>query len=93
MSSNFFKSFYSLILFIIIFSIIITIVFVPALSNEFNTSSFTYERPNISSMYSSTDSITMNLNSDFLWPTPRLYYNYFSFWKKVFPNIWCINLS
>lgn len=77
MSSSFFKSFYYLILFIIIFSILIIIFFIPALSQNSNYT-FIYEKPNISSMYSNTNSnstsnsIVMNSDSGFLWPTPRI---------------------
>ena len=81
MSSSFFKSFYYLILFIIIFSILIITFFIPALSQNSNYT-FIYEKPNISSMYSNTNSgsnsnttsnsIVMNSDSGFLWPTPRI---------------------
>lgn len=71
MSSSFFKVFYYLILFIIIFSIIIIIFFIPTLSQN-SDYKFIYEKPNISSIYSTANSINMNSDSGFLWPTPRI---------------------
>ena len=69
MSSSFLKKFYYLILFFIIFSILIIIFFIPSLSQNSNFN-FIYEKPNLSNIYSNANSINMNLNSEFLWPTP-----------------------
>ena len=84
MSSSFFKNFYYLILFIIIFSILIIIFFIPSLSQNSNYN-FIYEKVNLSNIYSNTNSINMNLNSEFLWPTPG--------YNTIFSYLWCINLS
>lgn len=71
MSSSFFKVFYCLIIIIFIFSIIIIIFFIPALSQNSNYK-FIYEKPNISNIYSNINSININSDSAFLWPTPRI---------------------
>jgi hypothetical protein len=93
MSSSFFKGFYILILSIILFSIIIIILFIPALASDSNFS-FTYNKTtNISSTISSQESIQMSENSGFIWPTPRLYYSFFKIWKKSFSNCRCFFLS
>ena len=69
MSSSFLKKFYYLIIFIFIFSIIIIIFFIPSLSQNVNYN-FIFKKPNLSNIYSNTNSVNMNLNSEFLWPTP-----------------------
>ena len=71
MSSGFFKHFYMLSLIILLFSMFIIIFFIPAFENDSNFS-FIYSEPNISSMYSNNNSIVMNSNCEFVWPTPRI---------------------
>ena len=76
MSSSFFKEFYFLILFILLFSIIVIILFIPAFASDSNFS-FVYDKPNISSVYSNTESMQMNEDSGFVWPTPRIHHTFF----------------
>ena len=71
MSSGFFKHFYMLILIILLFSMFIIIFFIPDFEND-SYFSFIYSEPNISSMYSNNNSIVMNSNCEFVWPTPRI---------------------
>lgn len=92
MSSSFFKEFYFLILFILLFSIIVIILFIPIFASDSNYS-FTYNKPNISSTYSNVESIQMNKNSGFVWPTPRIYNTFFEIWKKNCSYCRCIFFS
>lgn len=76
MSSSFFKEFYFLIIFIMIFSILVIILFIPVFTSNSNIS-FIYDAPKTSSFTSKQESIQMNQNTGFIWPTPRLLYHIF----------------
>lgn len=76
MSGSFFKEFYFLILFIILFSIIVIILFIPTFASDSNFS-FLYDKPNISSINSSIESMQINVDSCFVWPTPRIHHTFF----------------
>lgn len=69
MFSSLIKNFYYFIFLIISVSLIIIIFFIPLILQDTNTN-FIYKSINIENLYSNENSINMNLNSKFLWPTP-----------------------
>ena len=82
MSSSFFKGFYFLTLCIILFSIIIIIIFIPALASDSNFSFNYNQTTNVSSTNSSQESMQMNEDSGFFWPTPRIHHSFFQIRKE-----------
>ena len=80
MLGSFFKQIYLIVIVIVVFTITISVFFVPTFYNE--------------DLYEKLENLEITISSSgFIWPIPRLYKNNIILWEKSFSNSWCIKFS